>query len=280
MGYSFRLKMPNPSWRELLARMQPALPPDIRVTVEQPEKGSKNKAPPVIVLFRDRVSTRGVELLEGEDTVTARMSAFAPPEDRALSLQVAQVAAQALGCDVETIDGVFKASELQGEKVAELIARAHSGDLSALDAAVSRGSTQTLPGAMRPFFVGPRVFGELRTATAHQGLWENVVAKFREVQWAHLRGYHPATIIGLRKGNNDFTASAWAPKQPVLFQPVDMVLLKAVGQPVRLPWAGLASVAGDRLRALDERQVLVDAFTEDEWPEVIERAGNALGARN
>lgn len=280
MGYSFRLKMPNPSWREVLARMQPKLPPDIRVTVEQAEKGSKNRAPPVIVLFRDRISTRGVELLEGEDTITARMPAFAPAEDLTLALQVAQLAGEELGSEVETIDGVIKPGEVFSEKVAEPIARAQSGDVAALNAAVIKGGTQTLPGALRPFFLGPRVYEELRAATSKQGPWENVVAKFREVQWAHLRGYHPATIIGLRKGNMDFTASAWAPKQPVLFQPVDMVLLKAVGQPVRLPWAGLTAVAGDRLYLLDERQVTVDAFTEDEWPEVIARAGNVLGAKN
>jgi hypothetical protein len=260
--------------------MQAKLPPGIRVTVEKPEKGSKNRAPPLVVLFRDRVSTRGVELLEGDDSITARMPAFAPPEDLTLALQVAQLAGEELGSDVETIDGVFKPGEVFSEKLAEPIARAQSGDLSALNAAVTKGATQTLPGAMRPFFLGPRVYEELRASTSQQGPWDNVVAKFREVQWAHLRGYHPATIIGLRKGNNDFTASAWAPGQAVLFQPVDMVLLKAVGQPVRLPWAGLRAVAGDRLKLLDERQVTVEAFSEDEWPEVISRAGNALGARN
>lgn len=280
MGYSFRLKMPNPSWREVLSRLQPKLPSDIRVSVEMPEKGSKLKTPPVIVLFRDRLSTRGVELLEGEDTITARISAFAPKEDLTLGLQVSQLTAEELGVEVETIDGLFEPADVFSEKLAEPIARAQSGDISALNAAITKGGTQTLPGATRPFFIGPRVYEELRASTAQQGLWDNVVAKFREVQWAHLRGYQPATILGLRKGNSDFTASAWAPGQASLFQPVDMLLLKAVGQPVRLPWAGLGAVAQDRVHPLDERQVLVDAFTEDEWPSVIERAGAALGTRN
>lgn len=279
MGYSFRLKMPNASWREALSRLQGRLPPDLRVMVEQPEKGSKNKHPPMIVIFRDRVSTRGAELLEGEATLTVRVPAFVPAEDLTLALQTVQMASLELGSDVETIDGAFKAADVFGEKLADPIARAQSSDLSALNAAISRGSTQTFPGAMRPFFLGPRVYEELRTSTAHQGLWDAVVAKFKQVQWAHLRGHHPATIIGLRKGNTDFTASAWSPGQAVLFQPVDMLLLKAVGQPVRLPWAGLSAVARDRMRMLDEKQVLVDAFSDDEWPEVIARAGNALGAR-
>lgn len=280
MGYSFRLKMPNASWREVLSRLEGRLPTDLRLTVEQPERGSKNKSPPLVVVFREKISTRGAELLEGPDTLTVRVPAFVPAEDLTLALQAVQLSAEELGSEVETVDGVFKASEVFGEKLADPIARAQSADISALDAAIAKGQTQLLPGALRPFFIGPSVYEGLRASTAHQGLWDNVVAKFKEVQWAHLRGYHPATIIGLRKGNSDFTASAWSPGQAVLFQPVDMLLLKAVGQPVRLPWAGLPTVAQDRMRLLDEKQVLVHAFTEDEWPEVIARAGSALGARN
>lgn len=280
MGYSFRLKMPNPSWREVLAPVQQKLPADIRVTVEEPEKGSKLKTPKTIVVFREKLSTRGVELLEGEDSITARIPAFAPREDLTLGLQTVQLAAEQLGVDVETIDGTFKPADVFSEKLAEPIARAQSGDISALNAAITKGGTQTIPGATRSFFIGPRVYEELRASTAHRGLWESVVAKFREVQWAHLRGYEQPTLLGLRKGTTEFTASFWVPDKPALFQPVDVLLLKAVGAPVRLPWAGLPSVAQDRLHLLDEKQVLVDAFTEEEWPSVIERAGAALGSRN
>ena len=280
MGYSFRLKMSQGSWREVLQRLQPMMPPDLRVMLEQPEKGSKSNAPPLLVLFRDRLSTRGVELLEGGDSLTARIPAFATPEDVTLGLQIAKASAELLQSKVETLDGELEPAELLGAKLSEPMSRAQSGDLSALNAAASKGNTQLLPGAVRPFFIGPRLFGELGASTVHQGLFENVVAKFREVQWAHLRGYQPATIIGLRKGATEFTASAWAPGQAALFQPVDMLLLKAVGQPMRLPWAGLASVAQNRMQLLDEKQVLVDAFTEAEWPELIARAGNVLGAKN
>ncbi|MFL5318165.1 MAG: hypothetical protein ACJ790_00815 [Myxococcaceae bacterium] len=280
MGYSFRFKMPNASWRELLARIQKQLPADLRVSVEKPELGSKNKAPSALIIFRDRLSTRGVELLESEDRLTLRIPAFPSREDVTLGLHVAQLAAEELGGEVETIDGVLAAKDLFADKIAEPIGRAQSGDLAALNAAVTKGETQQFMGAVRPFFIGPRLYEELRSNTAQEGMMERVVRAFHTTQWIHLKGFQSATILGLRKGATDFTASAWSPGPGHLFAPVDIVLVKAPGQPLRLPWAGLQPAAQERFRFLDEKQVLVLPITEAEWPEIISRAEALLGVKN
>jgi hypothetical protein len=281
MAYAFRLKSHGKSWKDVLSGLQPRLPQDLRLRVEAPEKGSKLQRAPLVLAFREALSTRGVELLEGEGTLTLRLPAFPAREDLGLGLQLVELAAGLLGApEVETVEGPVAPSALFGEEVAAALARAQTEENDALNTAVLQGRTLELPGCLRPFFLGPRTYASLRaTSTAQEGLWDKVVSAYRQVQWVHLHGVHAATVMGLRRGNAEFTASTWQPGKAHVFAPVDMVLVKAKGEPLRLPWAGLPQVAGAHFAWLDERQAVVRGFTEAEWPEVLSRAEAALGAR-
>lgn len=281
MAYAFRLKSHGKSWKDVLSGLQARLPQDLRLRVEAPEKGSKLERAPLVLAFREALSTRGVELLEGDGTLTLRVPGFASREDLALGLQLVDQSAGPLGeLDVETVDGPVPLASLYSEQVASALAQAQSEENEKLNTAVQEGRTLELPGCLRPFFLGPRTYESLRaTSTAHEGLWDKVVSAYRQVQWVHLHGVHAATVMGLRRGKAEFTASTWQPGKAHVFAPVDVVLVKAPGEPLRLPWAGLPQVAADHFGWLDERQVVVRGFTEAEWPEVLARAEASLGTR-
>jgi len=281
MAYAFRLKSHGKSWKDVLTGLQPRLPQDLRLRVEAPEKGSKLQRTPLVLAFREALSTRGVELLEGEGTLTLRLPGFPSREDLALGLQWVELSAGLLGePEVETVDGPVAVSALYSEEVAATLARAQTEENDSLNTAVLQGRTLELPGCLRPFFLGTRTYESLRAAsTAQEGLWDKVVSAYRQVQWVHLHGVHPATVMGLRRGTSEFTASTWQPGKAHVFAPVDMVLVKAQGEPLRLPWAALPHVAGEHFEWLDERQAVVRGFTEAEWPEVLARAEASLGTR-
>ena len=281
MAYAIRLKSHGKSWKDVLSGLQARLPADLRLRVEAPEKGSKLQHTPLVLAFREALSTRGAELLEGDGTLTLRVPAFPSREDLALGLQLVELSAGLLGeAGLETVDGPVPVSALFGEQVAAALARAQSAENEALNAAVREGRTLELPGCLRPFFLGPRTYESLRTgSTAHEGLWDKVVAAYRQVQWVQLHGVHPATVMGLRRGKAEFTASTWQPGRAHVFAPVDVVLVKAPGEPLRLPWAALPQVAADHFAWLDERQAVVRGFTEAEWPELLARAEASLGTR-
>ncbi|MBM4381601.1 MAG: hypothetical protein FJ086_20225 [Deltaproteobacteria bacterium] len=281
MAHAFRLKSQGKSWKDVLTGLQARLPQDLRLRGEAPEKGSKLQRAPLVLAFREGLSTRGVELLEGDGTLTLRLPGFPSREDLTLGLQLVELSAGLLGAQqVETVDGPVAPTALFSDEVAAALARAQSEENDALNTAVLLGRTLELPGCLRPFFLGPRTYESLRTtSTAQEGLWDKVVSAYRQVQWVHLHGIHPATVMGLRRGSSEFTASTWQPGKAHVFAPVDMVLVKAQGEPLRLPWAALPHVAADHFAWLDERQATVRGFTESEWPEVVSRAEAALGTR-
>ena len=282
MAYALRLRSDGKTWKDVLSSIADHLPGDVRVRVETPEKGSKLQRAPLVLVFRDKLSTRGVELLEGEGTLTLRIPSFPSPEDLSLGLQLAQLAAAALGLQVlETLEGPVAPAELHGEATAVALARAQSVDNEALNNAVLDGRTLELPGCMRPFFLGPRLYETLRTSgTAQAGLWDKVAAQFRHVQWVHLQGFHPCTVMGMKRGKAEFTASTWQPDRAQVMAPVDVVLVKAGSEPLRLPWAALPKVAGEKFAWLDERQVLLQAVPEADWPTVVAASELSLGTRS
>ncbi|MEN9796905.1 MAG: hypothetical protein RL653_601 [Pseudomonadota bacterium] len=282
MAYALRLRSSGKTWKDVLSAIADHLPGDVRVRVEAPEKGSKLQRAPLVLVFRERLSTRGVELLEGEGTLTLRIPSFPSAEDLSLGLQLAQLSAAALGtASLETLDGPRAPSELHGEAMGEALARAQTADNEALNTSILEGQTMELPGCMRPFFLGPRLYETLRTAgTAQAGLWEKVAAQFLHVQWVHLQGFHPSTVMGMKRGKAEFTACTWQPDRAQVLAPVDVVLVKAAAEPLRLPWAALPKVAGDRFAWLDERQVLLHAVPGAEWASVVERAELSLGTRS
>ncbi len=287
MSFSFYLDLPKaPPLGELLE----PIPYDI-LCVEEDEIDPDDDWPEGYThLYREGLSTCAVEIDREDNRFQVRIMAFCSPEDYELALTVVELLAK--WGNVETIepeDGEpMSLKELKAQYGKEWIADQVKSLFSMLPAMVEKEKDAALqvPGAVRPFWIGPRLMKELVDAGPEGTLPQRIIAAIRKVQYIDPEEYFCATVMEVSSKKNDdkaddktddksFTVTAWGPGVRYVFPNVDYLAviedMEGEGH-FLVPYEAVHEIAGDHCSWLDEKQTLVEPFDEDEWPELLARA--------
>ena len=228
--------------------------------------------------YRERISTCAVEVYWQDGQFQVRVFAFAVAEEYALALALAECFARRAETGIRPEDNdELPIPEVRARYGPEWAARQVEALFSMLPVMVrqAEGVCQ-LPGAVRPFYVGPRLLGELEAAGPPAELSQRLVEAIRRVQYVDPEEYFcgSAIEVSARDSEESFTVAAWGPEVKYLFPAVDYlaVIESEEGGHFLIPYEALPTVAGDRWRWLDEVQTLVEAFAPEEWPALLERA--------
>jgi hypothetical protein len=209
-------------------------------------------------VFRPGESTRALELTHDGSTLAVRILAGSCAPTYALAFDLIE----RLGGEARDTEGMTRddiAEEVAG--LARMLVGMAERDEGVI----------TLSGPRRPFFLGPRVAAELRATAGPLG--DALTARMRETQWACLAGdVHAANVlvVGDRDSHRRVRFAVWSWGARYLLPDVDAVQLHNGAD--ALPIDVVPEVAAGRARFLDERHLLIDAFTEDEWPALLARA--------
>jgi hypothetical protein len=281
MSFSFYVASPTlPRLGEVLD----ALPCDVRCTEEtRSQEGDlfdRNAHWPDrrLHFYRDAISTCAVEVYWQDGQFQVRVFAFAVPEEYELALAFAECFARRAEAGIRPED----ADELPFNEVRACYGPSWAATqvealFSMLPVMVRQAdSVCQLPGAVRPFYLGPRLLGELEAAGPAAELTSRLIEAMRRVQYVDPEEYFCGSAIEVSAKDSDesFTVAAWGPEVNYLFPSVDYlaVIEGEQGSHFMIPYEALPEVAGDRWRWLDEAQTLVEAFSPEEWPALLERA--------
>lgn len=281
MSFSFYVASPTlPRLGEVLE----ALPSDVRCSEEtrspEGESFDRNAHWPDrrLHFYREGRSTCSVEVYWQDGQFQVRVFAFAVAEEYELALAFARCFARRAETGIRPEDG---------EELPVCAARTRYGPgwaatqvrelFSMLPVMVRQSdSVCQLPGALRPFYLGPRLLGELEAAGPPEELTQRIIEAMRRVQYVDPEEYFcgSAIEVSARDSDESFTVAAWGPEVRYLFPAVDYlaVIESEQGGHFMIPSEALSEVADDRWRWLDEVQTLVEAFTPEEWPALLERA--------
>jgi hypothetical protein len=220
-------------------------------------------------------SVRSVELFHDGDSLDVRLMTNSAPEDHELGVTIAATAARLDGTTVTSEDGwELGPDELAVQFgptwVADQVA---SGARIAMTLAADRGPI-TMGGPIRDFHMGARLAAELRAAGPDDDLPERLVVTMRRVQWPG-EDYYPASVFQTTGKESGATATfaVWAGVACIIPK-VELVVLSGPGEhePVPVPLAAVAGLAGDRATRLDEFQLLLDGVPDADWPAVLAAA--------
>lgn len=243
-----------------------ALGDDVRVAGETPERGW-----PVgpFNLRRAGVSTRGVEVLRDASSVSARMLAWASPEDWQLAFETL-VAAGGASATIEGEDGTRAIGAEAARHFAEVMASETAAAFATISALVAAGTSVELPGPVRHVHMGPRM---LRDCGGDAGA---VLEAIRRVQHIEDEGFELvaygdlASRLGLGVDIGGF--SVWDPTVSQAFEPAPVLGVACVEPGLYIATESAQAVAGDRFTWLDERHFAIRATPPEELPALIARA--------
>jgi hypothetical protein len=129
---------------------------------------------------------------------------------------------------------------------------------------------------IRPFHIVPRELGDLAEAGSAQELPQRMLEAMRQVQYAGADHYHASAMEARsREGTKKIRFAVWGPGVDYVFPDVEYLALTTTDEPPRalfVPYERLPDLAGKNWSWLDERQTMVEAVAEDDWPELVERA--------
>ena len=280
MSYDLVVASPAPpSWRALRALIAFD---DLRVRPDEPGDGDGDSWPEGgLRLCRVGRSTRwtDVEWKEGKLTIVIR--ALASPDDCELALRLADAAARLTGATTVEADyyGAIELAALRRLHNADWMREQAISGTRVLAALIHEGkSPMGTPGPNRTCYFGTRTLAELEAAGPAEGLSDRVLATIRRVQWddvpADFRDAGVFEQSGDGNGEPRKTRFAiWLSDENLVLPWVDYVALRVTdGEIVIVPFDAVAGLAGSHGTLLDECQLLVRAFRDDEWKQVVARA--------
>ena len=270
-----------PSWRALRALI--ALD-DLRVQPDEPGDGDGDGWPEGgLRLCRVGRSTRSTDVEWSEGKLTIVTQALASPDDCDLALRVADAAARLTGAATVEADyyGAVERAELRRLHNADWMREQAISGTRVLAALIREGkSPMGTPGPNRTCYFGTRTLAELEAAGPAEGLSDRVLATIRRVQWddvpADFRDAGVFEQSGDGNGDGEPRKTRFAirlPDENLVLPWVDYVALRVTdGEIVIVPFDAVAGLAGSHGTLLDECQLLVRAFSDDEWKDVVARA--------
>jgi len=272
MSYDLRIRATRaPDVRAVRAGVDT---PDLRARPALPDAGPWPEG--TVHVHRHGVSTRATTVTWTEGVWQVEIRALAAPEDCALALGLARAAAADLDAPVETEHfGTVAGDTLAALHDADWMAAQAASGVRALEALIAQGrGPMQAPGPLRSFYVGTRVLAALAAAGPADQIGERMIAAMRKVQW----GLPPeARDAGVFESGDDGAGrvrfAVWLPDEPLVFAPVNYVVLNASAQEVvAVPFGALPELAGERAALIDECQLLVAPVATADWPALVARA--------
>lgn len=218
--------------------------------------------------YRHGDSARCIEITHSDERFTVTVASPSSDEEYDLAFAFLEAAAQMLDSPVFVNDGPpVPAIDLRSVCNLEWVEQTIDEGVRAILEVVGNGGLVTLDGPVRPFFVGPRLLGELLNDTPREQLPGRLMAVMKAVQYVPPEEYYPAETLFLRCPDDSRASFAvWAEGVRYLFPDVDfLAMLDEVGEPFFVPGSELPQLAGPAFRWLDERQALVEAVDGADW---------------
>jgi hypothetical protein len=216
------------------------------------------------------VSTRAVELSRGAEDLEVRLLTCSAPQEYALALSLATAAAELSGTQVRAEDGWEGPAGAAGEHYgpAWVAGNVASGARIALGLADNERGPIVMGGPVRDFHLGPRLAAELRAGGPEDGLPDRLLAAMRHTQWPGEWYYAASRIVvtGRRTGTK-VTVAVWSGIDCVI-PDVELVVLHPPGEggSPHVRRESVPAFTGAHWSWLDERQLLLEAVPEDDWP--------------
>ena len=283
MSYDLVVASPAPpSWRALRALI--ALD-DLRVRPDEP--GEEGWPEGGLRLCRVGRSTRSTEVEWRDGKLTIVIRALASPDDCDLALRVADAAVRLTGAATVEADyyGAIELAALRRLHNADWMREQAISGTRVLAALIREGkSPMGTLGPNRTCYLGTRTLAQLEAAGPPEGLSDRVLATIRRVQWDDVPGdFRDAGVFeqsssGNGNGNGNGAPrktrfAIWLSDENLVLPWVDYVALRVTdGEIVIVPFDAVAGLAGSHGTLFDECQLLVRAFSDDEWKQVVARA--------
>jgi hypothetical protein len=222
-------------------------------------------------------SARGVEIGLQDDRYQVRIMTSSSRADYVLGLRAVDAFARLTGARVEPEDGEpMSRQELRDAYGSDWVERMYLWGLrTALELVDRERQTLTMHGARRPFYLGPRFAAELRAAAG--SVEERLSAAMVALQNIDEDRYFEASAMQLSPKQRaskavPITLAAWASDVAYLFPDVQYFALKDEGGLFTVPASAGPKIAGRNWRYLDEKNALVEAIADADWPAVLARA--------
>ena len=273
MSYSFYINCPDPpSWSDTIGSLEyddvgvvegDAIPDDGPIPEET-----------YFHLFRMGLSTRTVEVVWRDDELAVRIMTCSSPEDFELAFSIIRRTAAVCGGEITSEEGeTFPADRLgeyHGEEwVEQMVA---SGPAAVRGIVLEEDDTVTIPGPAGNFFLGPRTLDRLGEEDRDFG--DALFDAIREVQWTDPDKWFRAGIMGimLEGSREKQRLSVWGPGVDYFFPHVDRIAITQTGDDdFLIPYEAITELVPEAEYA-DEKQLLVPAIPEEEWPDFVEQA--------
>ncbi|MCB9778958.1 MAG: hypothetical protein H6742_10375 [Alphaproteobacteria bacterium] len=219
-------------------------------------------------------SARGVEVNRNEEALVVRIMACSSRADIDLALALVRTTAPGDDAVVELEEGgLMPLSRALATCDAAWCAQQWLYGLRTLTGMVDRdGSVVTLPGAVRPYHVGPVHLARLRARGGD--LNEVLAADLLASQFPRQDGIFEASVMKVGKDGDGFTMAVIGPGVRYLLPDVERFALAVGNEPLIIPRDLLPTVLD--VRPMDEKQYFLDPVPEDHWTEVIASAQAAL----
>jgi hypothetical protein len=227
-------------------------------------------------LFRYGISTRSVEIYHEAGEFRVTIKAFSAAEDYKLAFDLVERLAELTGGTVRSERfGELPGAQLRSKHDGAWVRRMVEAPFRAHMLIVAIGTDVEIQGPIRPFYLGARLIAELAKTGPEATLPERLLERMRHVQYVDPKQYRPANPFRatLRDGSTVCYA-VWGPGDNCLVPSVGYLVLyhNGPGCPPMIPHQCLPQLAGDRLTWLDEKQALLRAIPETEWPVLVQRA--------
>lgn len=225
-------------------------------------------SPSLLHVFRPDVSTRAVELSADPGEIAVRILVCSSPEDYALGLELIEAAA-ALGgiAQIEPEEGgALPAGELLRTYDSTWVDEELAFGAVAVARVVDEnpGKTVSLPGPVRPFIIGARLLGELRSGGSAEPLPMRLVDAMRRTQWPGA-GFRASVMEVSGAGTRPVRLAVLTGSSRTILPDVDAIALDDGGHQIYVRPAAVVAHLSDRASYLDERHVLVEPVEPARW---------------
>lgn len=227
--------------------------------------------------FIPNVSCRGSEVAAEEDGYSVRILACSAPEEYELAFTLVETIAKLTNGKISGECGSsVTVEQLRSKFDSGWINNDLDGSFAAVKSAaagLTDGEYLSLSGAVRPFYVGPRMFQELNKLGSEESMRNVFFEKFRAVQYVDPELYFIPPIRVFPKSSKELVV--WGPECPYFFSAIQVFALVSPDDgvpPLFVDSNCLQELAGKRISWLDEKQALVSSVAESDWPDFLLRA--------
>jgi hypothetical protein len=244
--------------------------------------------------YRDHVSARGVEITYQDNQFQVRILTLASPDDYELGFRFVESLAGILDQRVKPEDyEPIPVDQLRERYNADWIHQTNTYGAAVIREMLQGGEHElmTLYGSKRPFHLGLRTIQELEDGGPEEEFLDRLMESILRVQNVDGNEYFFATIMEAKRNletedseepqegeaetDNKMTFAVFAPTVQYLMPDVQYIAL-VQGEdeaPMFIPYDKLPLLLPeDSWSFIDERQMLIDAVDEEDWPGFLHRA--------